>query len=119
MKGDRQGGVSLLELAVAILVLSIAILAGFRALDQGVRATNDQQQRVLAGVVARNHAEALQLPGPPPASVVSLGGQTWLVSATESRTIAGFSEVEVAVKSTNGGPGAKLVTFLSEGDVLR
>ena len=54
-------GFTLLELALAILVLTLGSLAALRATDQSRLAIGGETPRLLARLAARNRAEELQL----------------------------------------------------------
>ena len=113
MTGDN--GLTLIELAVAILVLSIGSIAALRAADQSRLAIGGAQDRLLAQIVARNRAEELRLHSPAertglPATV-EMGGQTIAVSATTKTTAAGLTETTVTARGQRGG-GAIFVIYL-------
>lgn len=111
----RDRGVSLLELAIAVLVLSIGVIAAFRSIDQSRRVIGDAPARLFAHQVALNRAEALHLPaaaldaGGLPARV-SYGGIDWAVNVTGARTVAGFGEQVITVTAPDL-PGARIVTY--------
>lgn len=111
--GDREAGVSLIELTVAVLILSLAAVGMFRTLDQGVLVAGSAEDRFLATLVARNHAEALQLPGTTPSRTVSLGGRDWEITRDQRETRAGFIEVDLLVTSRQTESGARLRTIMA------
>lgn len=105
-------GVTLIELVVAITILSIGALAAFRAFDQAMRGLGGQEARLIAHQVALNRAAELQLLG---VSVgrnlpltVPMGRVDWQVEIHEAATRIGLVEVEIRV-STPMQPGARLV----------
>lgn len=111
----RDGGVSLLELAIAVLVLSIGVIAAFRSIDQSRRVIGDEPARLYAHEVALNRAEALHLPAAALADGglpdrVSYGGVDWAMTVTEGRTLAGFLEQVITVTAPDL-PGARIVTY--------
>ncbi|WP_088626441.1 type II secretion system protein [Oceanicola sp. 22II-s10i] len=111
-------GLTLLELAVAILILSIGSLAALRATGQSQRAIGGGMPRLMAEVVARNRVEELRIPAPPGAApalpaTVEMGGRSFAVTTRTEATEGGFVRVTVTARSEGGaGPGALLVTYL-------
>ena len=116
-KTARDAGLSLVELAVAILILSIATLAAFRALDQGVRLAVTERDRVLAETVALNLAAELRLAESDLPDRVNMAGRIWSVVATEAPTEGGLVEVGIAVMTQDGDPGAGIVIIMDRGAV--
>jgi general secretion pathway protein I len=110
-----DAGLSLVELAVAILILSIATLATFRALNQGARQAATERDRVLAEAVALNRAAELRLAESGLPDRVTMAGRIWSVAATEAPTEGGLVEVDIAVRTQEGDPGARIVTFVDRG----
>jgi len=116
---------SLLELVVAVLVLSIAVLGTFRTLDFSGRQIGGEAVRLLARVVAANRAEELRLArivgaGPLPARVQA-GRYGFDVAVSLKPTAGGLSEATIRVSraeadGTGGGAGrgtgTVLVTYL-------
>ena len=114
--GRRSGemrGFTLIELAVAILVLSIGAIAATRAGDQAQDALAGMKARALARVVAQNRAEELRLFGTigrlP--NVVLMGGQEFQVEQAVQTTLSGVEQVGITVRSPLG-PGARLVAYV-------
>jgi len=109
-KGDR--GLTLVELAVAILVLALGAIAALRATDQSRLAISGAQDRALAQVVVRNRAEELRLPAAAalPAEVTQ-AGKTFAVETRTERTAAGLVEATITARATSGA-GAQLVVYL-------
>ena len=114
MNTDR--GLTLIELAVAILVLAIGSIAAIRAADQSRLAIGGETPRLLARVAARNRIEELQLYGPTARlpETVTLGGQTFLLSTQSATTEAGLVRLVVRARSDTG-EGAQLVAYLARG----
>ncbi len=112
--GER--GVTLVELVVAILVLSLGTVAAFRAIDQSRRVAGDAPARFLALQVALNRAEELRVLSPEAASrlpaAVAMGGHDWRLAESERITAAGFAEITVQVTAV-GLPGAQVVAYRS------
>lgn len=108
-------GITLLELVIAILVLSIGTIAAFRGMDQARRVIGDEPARLYAHQVALNRAEALQLTGAAAGrdlpGTVTFGPVQWTVTVTEARTLAGLVEETITV-SAPGLPGARLVAYV-------
>lgn len=112
----RDSGLTLLELAVAILVLSIGSIAATRATDQARLATAGVHDRTLAQIAARNRAEELRLlglGGTLPAQV-TLGGQSFDLTTAQEVTAAGLVEVTVTARAAQGA-GAQYVVYLLPG----
>lgn len=109
-------GMTLLELAVAVLVLSIGTLAAVRGTDQARLEIGSAPERILAGIVARNRAAELRLyglggvlPGE-----VDMGGHSFAVTQQGEITASGLLRVEITVRRP-GGAGAVLVSYLPPG----
>lgn len=106
---------TLIELVIAILVLSLGTVAAFRAIDQGRRTTGEASARFLALQVALNRAEELRVAEPGEAARlparVAMGGRTWMLQVTEEITAAGFLAARITVSAT-GMPGAQVVAYL-------
>ncbi len=114
---SRRGadrGITLLELMIAILVLSFGTLATFRTLDQSRREIGGELPRHLAQTVAANRAAEIRIFGLArganlPAKVRQ-GPYDWTIETTRKRTASGLFEVTLRVRS-DAGPGAQLVLF--------
>ena len=111
--GGGETGLTLIELAVAVLVLSIGAIAATRASDQAQSALGGMQARVLARIVAQNRAEELRLFGAaaPLPEVVEMAGQAFEVTVESEDTAGGFVQATIVVGSQTG-PGARLVAYV-------
>lgn len=114
-EGGTDRGLTLLELVVAVAVLSIGSIAAYRAMDQSGRAIGGALPRLLAQNAAQNRAEELRLLGPAraaalPASIESGPFVIALEVATET-TAAGLVQAEIRA-TTAEGPGTFLVSFV-------
>lgn len=111
-----ERGLTLIELAVAVLVLALGSIAAMRAADQSRRAIGGEMPRLLARIAVENRVEALQLygAGTPLPGTVTLGGQTLTLSQERAVTEAGLVRVIVRAR-TETGEGAQLVTYLARG----
>jgi general secretion pathway protein I len=107
-----DAGLSLVELVVAILILSIAIVGAFRVLDMGVRQAGDERSRVLASLVLLNRAAELRLGESDLPGEVDMGGRRWSVSSVEAATEGGFVKTTLTATQSDGGPGARIVVWL-------
>ena len=107
-------GLSLIELAVAIVILSIGTLAVIRATDQGTRALAGAAPRALAALVAENRAEELRAFGTAAAlpDRVTMGGRDFVIETARAATAGGLIEARITVQGADGGPGALLVAIL-------
>ena len=63
LRANSSRGFTLLELAVAILVLALGSLAAVRASDQSRRAIGGEIPRLMARIAARNRAGGIAAPG--------------------------------------------------------
>jgi len=106
---------TLVELVVAISILSIASIAAWRSFDQTGREIRGQLERGLAHQVAMNHAAELRaaglLQGRELPDQVRMGHQDWTVATTEAPTRGNLVAVTILV-SASGSAGAQLVTFV-------
>ena len=107
----RDAGFSLLEMAVAVLILSIAVVGLCRTFDANLRASDAQRDRVLALMVAQNRAEsiALGLNDLPPTE--RYAARDWIVETETTPTQGGFLEISIRVLPSDGGAGARLSTY--------
>ncbi len=108
-------GLTLLELVIAIFILSVGTLAALRGVDQSRRGIGQDSTRLMAQIVARNRAEELRLLGAAlgqglPAQV-PMGPYMFTISQTIRRTSGGLIRADIVARATDG-PGALVVTFL-------
>jgi len=108
-------GLTLVELLVAVLVLSIAVVGTFRTLDISGRQIGGESERLLARLVAANRAEELRLtrvaePTPMPGRVRQ-GPYDFDVETGLETTAGGLDQATITVRGP-GGSGAVLVTYL-------
>lgn len=120
---DSTAGMSLLELVVAVLVLSIGVLAATRATDQSRLAIGGAQTRVLAQIVATNRAEELRLYANRIAEQrfngtieslpekVTIGGQQFSLYTAQKVTAGGLVRTQITARS-EAGTGVVFVTYL-------
>lgn len=109
----RDAGLSLIELAVAVLVLSIAVVGLFRVFDAALFNAASQRDRVLALMVAQNRAEEIALGFREGPSELRLAGRDWTIESQSRATQGGFVEVTLLVTPVDGGAGAMLTTYAS------
>lgn len=107
-------GFSLVELLVAVLILSIATVGLFRVFDQTIHATGSNRDRVLASLVARNRAEELQAGLPDLSERAAFGGRNWQVTTEVVQTTGGFEEIKITVAAP-AGAAVQLTTYLTGG----
>lgn len=105
-------GFTLIELAVAVAILSLGSVAAYRSFDQAQRGIGGQIDRALAAEVALNRAAEVRLFGLAegralPARVTQ-GGIDWALSMDEALTAAGGAEVTILVTAPDR-PGARYV----------
>lgn len=116
LASKSDAGLTLVELAVAVLVLSIGSIAALRALDQSRIAIGGAQDRSFAQLIARNRAEELHLLGSHASlpAAVTMGGQEFNITTTHKTTAAGLTETTVTARSQNG-VGALFLIYLPAG----
>lgn len=111
----NEAGFTLLEMLVAISVLSIAALALVRLDAFTVKSTADLDSRMVAQIVAANTAADLVTdPGPlapgPGNATVANGGQNWTVNWTHTPTAdPSVQRIEIMVTGADGAR-ARLTT---------
>ena len=112
-------GITLIELVVAILILSIGALAAFRVINTVQRGVGQQEARLLAQEVALNRAAELKLVGMHDGrslpTVVEMGRFQWQVEVAEKTTEIGLVEATIVVRGKNI-PGARLVAYVPMDD---
>ena len=106
---------TLIELVVAVAILSLAALAGWRSFHVAGESVGTQAMRALAHEVALNRAAELQLLGLAEGrglpATVAMGPVAWQVTLSETATRAGHVLVEIAVSAPQQ-PGARLSVFV-------
>lgn len=114
-RGRAARGLTLLELVVAVLVLSLGSIAALRATDQSRLAIGGMPSRMLAQVVARNRVQELMLFGAAGAGAlpaeVEMGGRVFRVRVETDATAGGLTRAQVSVRGPDG-PGAYLVAYV-------
>ena len=81
-------GLTLLELVIAVFILSLGSLAAIRATDQSRLAIGGEPSRIMAMIVARNRVQELQLYG---ASGAGRNGRTHLPCYSLNRSDRGWA----------------------------
>ncbi|MCB1407836.1 MAG: prepilin-type N-terminal cleavage/methylation domain-containing protein [Rhodobacteraceae bacterium] len=118
MRLSAARGFTLIELVVAVAILSIGSLAAYRSFDAAQRGVGGQIPRLLAAEVALNRAAELRLSGMAEGralpATVRQGRTDWTVAVTENRTSGGLIEAAIAVTAP-GSPGARAVTYVPAG----
>lgn len=108
-------GLTLLELVIAVLVLSLGTVAALRAIDQGRHVLGGAMPRLMAQIAAQNRAEELRLLGLAGAAQLPatrrLGGQDITLTLQPEATAGGVIRARITATSA-AGPGAVLVTYL-------
>lgn len=111
---DATRGVTLLELVIAVLVLSLGTIAALRSADQAGRALGGEAARVMALQVALNRAEEYRLLGARGAASlarsVRYGPFDWDLDISEELTRAGYTEASILAR-TAGQPGGRIVVI--------
>lgn len=110
-----QQGLTLLELVIAVAVLSLGAIAATRAMDQARLSLGGAMPRLMAQIAAQNRAEELRLLGPVGAgslpAQVQMGAHSISVQVETEATAAGLFQARITARGASG-PGAVLVTFL-------
>ena len=116
MLSHNDQGISLIEVIIAVMVLSIGSIAAIQSLSQARKGIGEELPRYLAQQIAINQAEELKtLAGVAPIiDTVEMGNIKWDVEAERKATAAGLVEVTIRV-SAPGHPGALLVTYVTTG----
>lgn len=116
LRKQATRGLTLLELVVAVMVLSLGSLAALRATDQSRVSIGGMQTRVLAQIVARNRVQELQLYGALAAgslpTQVEMGGRSFEVNVATQSTAGGLVEAVITVRGADG-PGAYMVAYVT------
>jgi len=118
MTADRRPdqGFTLLEMVIAILVLSVGTIAVLGVVNQSRRAIGEEHLRFLAQSVAVNRAQEIRLYGaeyPLPAEVEQ-GAYIWQVETGTTRTEAGLIRLNITVSGADR-PGAQLTAYVAPG----
>ncbi|WP_297774248.1 type II secretion system protein [uncultured Roseovarius sp.] len=107
-------GITLLELVIAVFVLSIGTIAALRSADHAGRALGGEAARVMALQVALNRAEEYRLLGARAATTlprsVAFGPYQWQLDISEEITRAGLTEASITTRAPDQ-PGARLVVI--------
>lgn len=111
----RTQGFTLIELVIAVAILSIGAVAAFRSFDAAQRSVGGQVPRLLAAEVALNRAAELRLSGMAAGralpSRVRQGTVDWTVAVAETTTAGGMVEAAITVSAPDT-PGARVVVYV-------
>ena len=107
----RRPGFTLIEVLVAVIVLSIGLVGGLRLLQQQVRLAGGLEERVFAHWVTENAIAELRA-GLVPAATQRMGGVDWTVEVTTAAGPAGLTEYRVAVTAPDRA-GNRGVAYLA------
>ena len=114
LKPHKDTGISLIEVLIAVLVLSIGVVAGYRTLGQSRKIIGEELPRLMAQTAALNRAEELKLLGISAArglpAEVQQGPFIWGFEITQKPTEGGFIEASVRAFAP-GQPGARYVVY--------
>lgn len=105
---SRQRGLTLVETLVALAILSAVVISAYAMIAQSVRFASVEQDRLIAGIVADNHAaEALLRLAPPDLgereSSVAAAGRQWLVREVVTEASDELLRIEVTVAPGEDG----------------
>lgn len=110
-----SGGLTLIELAVAILVLALGSLAALRATDQSRLAIGGEMPRLLTRIAARNRAEELQILGataPSLSTEIRMGPHLIQLQTQREATAGGLIKTSVTARA-DSGEQTQLILYLS------
>ena len=116
-----EQGFTLLEMLVAMAVLSLGALALLNLAGENTRTAQALETRLFAGVVAENRAiEAMTAPSPPAlgqeGGVDQAGPGSWRWTRRVSATgAAGMLRVDVVVTGPDGRTAGEVTAFRSPG----
>ena len=114
---DAEAGFSLVEVMVALAILSVAAIALVGATETHIRRIVDLEYRAVAQLVAENRAAELAIGAIPPDDredgVTMLGGEWRIRQRIDVTEDAAIAKVELRVVSADDGNGyARLVAFI-------
>ena len=113
-RANGTRGVTLLELVIAVFVLSIGTLAALRSVDHAQTTLGTEIPRMFATQVALNRAEELRLFGSDKGrtlpNTVTFGPYDWQIKMIYKPAGPGNVEVEILAQS-QGQPGGRIVVF--------
>ena len=101
-KFNPSKGFSLLEVAVALLILSTSVVAIYQFISSTHLSSYQLHDRVIAREVANNRVALMQTIDPPLADrqrsgQVTMNGKDWLWEETTSKTTGGLFGFSIAV----------------------
>ena len=119
---QRSQGMTLLEVMVALAVLSMAGLAVMKTASENLNSQGVLEEKSLALWVAQNHLAEIHLGSVSlnkvkETSEVELAGRTWYMQTKKNTT--GFSgltvvQVQVMTSEDSASPVASLTSYLSQ-----
>lgn len=120
MSAARQDrGITLIEVMVAVLVLSIGTVAAYRVLNTARASVATAPERLFAHEVALNRIaeyRALGLDaGRRLPDQVRFAGRDWDIEVTEAETSVGYVELRVLARGPDGN-GSLLTGYLRHAD---
>ncbi|WP_417525321.1 prepilin-type N-terminal cleavage/methylation domain-containing protein [Marinovum sp.] len=117
IQGTRDHGLTLIEVAVAVLILSIGTVAALGAFDAARVQIGGAPERLFAQQVALNRTAEFRALGAQAGralpEVVSFAGRDWRLEVSETATLGGYTELRVRATGPQG-EGALVVGFLGE-----
>lgn len=116
-RDQTSSGLTLLELALAILVLALASLAALHSSDQSRRAIGGEIPRLMARIAVQNRIEELALYGTAGDSLpehATVGLLQISLTSQSRATTGGLLRTQVTGRAQSG-EGAVLVAYLPAG----
>lgn len=113
-RGTR--GITLVEVMIAVMILSIGTVAALQAFDAARLQIGSAPERIFAQHVALNRIAAYRAQDRETAralpDTVTFAGRDWTLEATETDTRGGYVELRIRAYRP-GGAGTTLVAFLA------
>jgi general secretion pathway protein I len=108
-------GITLVEVMVAVMVLSIGTVATLRAFDAARLQIGSAPERIFAQHVALNRIAAFRAQDRATARAlpptVRFAGRNWQIETTETETLGGYVELRIRAAGP-AGAGTVLVAYL-------
>ena len=119
-KSNLSRGFSLLEVAVALLILSTSIVAIYQFISSTQLSSDQLHDRVIARDVANNRVALMQTIDPPPepgkrSGQVTMNGRDWLWEESTTSTTRDLFEFSITVMNKESNQ----TIFIREGYIAK